>query len=687
MAVNRALMEQVAAKVVPGARIEHLGTGGFASTFKVTPLDEADQPAGGRADHMASFALKVVDSAQSGAERSDRELAALQRVSHPNVVAYRETGTVEHAGVVYRWLSMDYVEGFTLSQALREAEPWTREAAVNFLRQLVAGAAAIWEQQTAHRDLSPNNILITNEARPVIVDLGLARHLDDSTITTLPTPGTPGWMSPEQVGDHPTHGDWRSDQFVLGIIGYNIVTGTGPFTFNSPAQAWYAPHHQTPRPPRDLDPTVPLALSDLLMKMLAKQPHRRFLRPDALRAALDRVAAALAVTEDTLEVQPRFFLAIGDNKGYAAVPGYLRTVSPDGIIIEPRTAGRVNEFMTLTRPEWTTRMCDPVTHYARSPMAHRPAYYQALPYGRRSQLTGFSQPDREAFCGQVLNHQLDGGVDVVIAPYFYAASGERDWIQESLYCAQLTTDLLTARAAEREGVIEPTWTSAAVHASWLAQDPRRDELMTLLTSQPLQTLQLLIGTTQNPFATLGDAGVLQGLADLLTVMREAGVPVVLSRRGPEGLLGLALGAAGWGTGVRAVQQNMNPHPEADTTGGPGQDRVYVPQLLSTLTAGTYQQFLEADAERVALETTYAIQLLADNPALESLNSQERYMLLQHNAAAARQQAAELAAHPVPGRAPHLRAVVETAKDHFAALPAMSGPGESSTFLDSWLRVL
>jgi serine/threonine protein kinase len=684
MVVDRSLMERVASKVVPGARIEHLGTGGFASTFKVTPAAVPDQPPG----TSSPYALKIVDSAQSDAERSERELAALQRVSHPNVVAYRETGTVEHEGVVYRWLSMDYVEGFTLGRALREGTPWTRPAAVNFLRQLVGGAAAIWEQQTAHRDLSPNNILITNEARPVIVDLGLARHLDDTTITTLPTPGTPGWMSPEQVGANPSHGDWRSDQFVLGIIGYRLVTGTAPFTYHSPAEAWVAPHAQNPRPPRDLDPTIPVALSDLVMKMLAKKPHRRFLRPEALLAELDRVAAALAVTEDTLEVQPNFYLVIGDNKGYAAVPEYLRDVAPEGVIIEPRTAGRVTEFMSLTSPEWCTRLSDPVTHFARSPSEHRPAYYRELPYGRSAQLFDFSRPDeREAFCAQVLDHQLDGEVDVVMAPYFYAANGEREWIEEALQCAQVTAELLIGRAPQREGVVESVWTGVAVHSSWLGQEARRDELMTLLTSQPIGTLHLLIGTTQNPFATLGDLRVLQGLADLLSVMREAGVPVVLGRRGPEGLLGLALGAAGWGTGVRAVQQNMNPHPESDTTGGPGQDRVYVPQLLSTITAGTYQQFLDAAAERVTLETPYAQQLLADNPALESLSSEERYLLLQHNAAAARQQAATLAGLAVPARTPHLRAVVEAAREHFAALPAMSGPGESSTFLDSWLEVL
>ena len=108
MPADRERLTTVAALVVPiGAKVTHLGTGGFASTFKVETADEG------------TYALKVVDAQQSGAERSDRELAALQRVSHPNIVGYEGTGTVSFEGVEYRWLKMAYVEGKTLSAVMR----------------------------------------------------------------------------------------------------------------------------------------------------------------------------------------------------------------------------------------------------------------------------------------------------------------------------------------------------------------------------------------------------------------------------------------------------------------------------------------------------------------------------------------------------------------------------------------
>jgi len=677
MPANRQLLEQVAALVVPaGATTTHLGTGGFASTFKVVTAEGE------------TYALKVVDAAQSGSERTDRELAALQRVNHPNVVGYLGTGTVPFGDVEYRWLKMMFVEGSTLGALLNSGTTYELPDAVELVRQAVAGAAALWAESTAHRDLTPNNLLITPGGDLVIVDLGLARALEDETITSLPTPGTPGWMSPEQVGINPTHGDWRSDQFVLGLNAYWLITGTLPFTYRTRYEAWMAPDQQTPRNPRDLNSAVPTALADLVMRMLAKQPHRRFLQPMALIAELDRVAASLSITETTLQVTPRFVLSIGDKKSFAAEPGFLTALGPDGLLIEPRGRGRVGEFMALSNPATSNRMVDPCTYLSRSPIVHRPAYFKQLPYGNDQVLTGFaSAANRVDYCTTILDYQLSADPGTVLAPYFYAAGSETVWIEESLRCATTTAELLEDRAQSRSGLIEPLWTTVAVAQSWLVQEGPRDELMTRLTSQPIQTLNLLIHTTQPTFAPLADRNVLRGLTDVLNVMREAGVPVVLGRRASEGLLGLALGASGWTTGVSGVQMNMAPHPESTETGGPGYDRIYVPQLFTHLTTQSYVQLAAAAPTRVVLSTQPGQQLLAANPTLDPITTEQRLLLLQHNMRAMRTQVADLAALGASERIPQMRTWVNEARESFRALPAPGGPGESSSFLGAWEDVL
>lgn len=678
MSVNREAVEQVARQVAPeGATLEHLGTGGFASTFKVVP-------AGGE----EAFALKAVDADRSEPERVERELSALQRVSHPNVVSYRDTGTVNLGGVDYRWLAMDFVEGRPLAAVLREGQTFSLAEAVALVRQAVDGAAALWSADTAHRDLSKSNLLLTPDGRLVIVDLGMARHLDDETITNLPTPGTPGWMSPEQVGPEPQHGDWRSDQFVLGLIAYRLVTGVDPLRCRNGQEAWFAPYQQTPRPPRELVPTVPSALSDLIMKMLEKAPHRRWLRPAALLTEIDQVAATLAIADSLSPVTPRFYFALGDAVGHIRTQGFIADLAPDGILVEPRSQGRVTEVCGLEGLPAGMVIVDPRTHLARSPEQHRPEYYKKLPFGERPLLTGFADAaERRAFCEEVLDFQVGYTPAAVMAPYFYAGNGERSWIQESLNCALETQQLLEARAGERGGLMEPVWTSVAVSSSWLSQPAQRDALLTLLTSQPIDTLQLMVNTNQATFAPVGDAGVLTGLVDVLQVMREADVPVILARRASEGLLGLALGATGWATGVSGVQMNMDPHPEADTMARQGQPRIYVPQLLTYVTAATYVQFAAARPDIMGLGTAPGRALLTRNPSLEDVRGDDRYLLWQHNMLAMRHQAALLAGAPQETRIEAMRTWVNVAQSFFGQLPAPAGPGESSAFLAAWENVL
>ncbi|AWH92522.1 serine/threonine-protein kinase [Dietzia lutea] len=670
-------LEKVAAEVAPAATsCTHLGTGGFASTFRIQTVDGDD------------YALKIVDAAQAGAERTDRELSALERVAHPNVVGYQGTGTQVFEGVTYRWLKMDFVAGDTLGNVIKGGQKFNLIEAVDLVRQAVEGAAALWHAQTSHRDLTPNNLMITPAGDLVIVDLGMARALDDKTITTLPTPGTPGWMSPEQVGANQTHGDWRSDQFVLGLNAYWLLTGSLPFTYRTPYEAWMAPDRQTPRNPRDLNPAIPTALADLVMKMLAKAPHRRFLKAAKLIDDIERIAAALSIPEHAPQTTPQFLLAIGDKKSFASAPGFLKSLRPDGIVIEPRSKDRVSEFMALTDAGATERIIDPCTYLSRSPINHRPAYIQRQDYGKGPNLTGFASPiDREAYCALALDMQLEAAPSIVLAPYFFAANGESSWITESLLCASTTVDLLERRAPDREGVLERVWTTVAVAQAWLTQDDARDQLLTMLTSQPIDTLHLLVRTNQPPFAPLGDSGVLNGLTDVLSVMREFEVPVVLGRRASEGLLGLALGATGWTTGVSGVQMNMSSHPESPQRGGPPQDRIYVPQLLTYVTTSTYVQFVSAEPDLVDLDTAAARTLLSATPTLDSLSTEQRVLLLQHNITAMRNQVSELAGQDTAGRISHMRDLVLTAQSTFGSLPAPAGPGESAAYLSAWSTAL
>ena len=672
MPADRGTLEIVAREIAPAhASIAHLGTGGFACTFKVTGDGEA-------------YALKVIDPGLSETARVERELAALQRVEHPGVVPFIDHGDFEYAGITYKWIKMAFVEGHSLRQAINGGQVFSTAEAILLVRQITDAASAIWAEQTAHRDLSPGNILLRPNGQPVIVDLGLARHTDDETLTELPTPGTPGWMSPEQVSASPTHGDWRSDQFVIGALGYLFLTSVPPFAAANVRDRWLSPAYQTPQPIRSVDPGIPSVAADVIERMLQKQPHRRYLRVADLIADLDRAIMALENSQQAESAPQEFFVNIAQVKNFAEGPG-LSAIAPHGVVIDIRAGRRVAEFVDSARAIGARSVVDPVTHYSRSPEAFRPSFFKRLPYGQGARLTGFSDDDaRIAYCREVLNEMMEHAPDIVIAPYFYAGEGEFSWIRESLACAAVFQQLMNDRPDSDRAEV---WTGIAVHAAWVSDNSSRDILLAALTGQPMSALYLLVATTQPSFAPLGDVATIRGFHDALSVMREAGVPVIVGKRASSGLLLLALGAAGWGTGVSANLMNMSAHPEGEDEGWSPLDRVYVPQLLNSVAVDTYVLMHRANALAVELHTPQGAALLAANPDLENLTTEHRVLLSQHNLTAQREQVTALASQPAGQRIATMRTLVDEAANNYRALPPTRIPGDSGGFLTGWAEAL
>lgn len=670
LSADRTLLEGVARNIIPAdASLEHLGTGGFACTFKVTRGSDI-------------CALKVIDPGIADAKRVERELAAMQRVRHPGVVRFRSFGTHSQDSVTYRWIEMDFVAGHTLGSALNGGQVFSPAEAIALLRRLVEAAAAIWEEGTAHRDLSPGNIMLTNNDLPVIVDLGMARHVDDETLTLLPTPGTPGWMSPEQVSATPTHGDWRSDQFVLGAIGYALLTQVAPFYAPSIMDRWLAPAVQTPRSIRAIDPDIPNSVADVIERMIRKQPHRRYLQVRELLADLERAASALVGTEPQVERNPGFFVNIGQIKNWAE-DDFLSILRPVGTVIDIQAGARVEEFVDAARAASSRAIVDPATPFARSPLEFRSAGYKKLPYGEWPTLTGFAdETARAAWCGPVWEAECAEIPDIVIGPYFYAGAGEMSWIQESLACARTFSEF--ASEAEDAPIV---WAGLLIHSEWLADDHARDQLLTELTGQSLNGLYLLVHTSQPSFGPLADSAVLRGFRDLFEVMQDANIPVVVGKRASSGLLLLALGADGWSSGVSANLMNSAPHPEAPQDGGPSLDRVYVPKLMTLVTVSTYTLMRRTKPELVELETDQAAALLAQNPDLENLTTTQRVLLLRHNLIAQRSRVVELSAMPAGQRISKMREWVKEAMSAFSELPPHRIGSEGSGFLTAWERAL
>jgi len=167
-----------------------------------------------------------------GRDRLEREILALQAVGHPNVVRLIEYVFSSREGEQKHYIVEEFIDGTDLSERLVAGEPWSPLQAAEFFGALCDGLYAFAEQGIVHRDLKPSNIRVRPDGSPVIIDFGLARHLDlpDLTRTELGARiGTPTYFSPEQFTGTKRDIDVRTDLFAVGILMHEALIGRHPF--------------------------------------------------------------------------------------------------------------------------------------------------------------------------------------------------------------------------------------------------------------------------------------------------------------------------------------------------------------------------------------------------------------------------------------------------------------------------
>jgi len=174
----------------------------------------------------ATIALKIYHADQLE-ERLERELAALKSIHGPTLVELHDAGRCAVRGEECRFLAMTFIEGDPLDAVIaREGpQPLTRIARV--AHDVALAIDQVWEARIVHRDLKPNNIMLTSAGGGVLIDLGVARHIDLTSLTTTgKTWGTFGYMSPEQACGQPL--TCKSDVFALGVVIQECVLGRHP---------------------------------------------------------------------------------------------------------------------------------------------------------------------------------------------------------------------------------------------------------------------------------------------------------------------------------------------------------------------------------------------------------------------------------------------------------------------------
>jgi len=228
-------------------------------------------------------AIKVLPSAVSGdserLRRFEQEARAAAALNHPNILTVHEIG--RHDGQPY--VASELLEGQTLRSILR-AGALPLKKTVDYAIQLASGLAAAHDKGIVHRDVKPENLIVTADARLKILDFGLAKLTESVSsasqetwaVDTVPgvVLGTAGYMSPEQVRGQPV--DHRTDIFAFGCVLYEMLSGRRPFKGDTPAETMAAILNAEPDPPSSANSAVPRAFDRIVQRCLNKDAAQRF---------------------------------------------------------------------------------------------------------------------------------------------------------------------------------------------------------------------------------------------------------------------------------------------------------------------------------------------------------------------------------------------------------------------------
>ena len=271
--------------------IETIGSGGMADVYKA--VDEVL----GR-----TVAVKVLHPRYASdpgfVQRFRQEAASAANLSHPNIVNIYDWG---QDGETY-YIVMEYVHGADLKSLVEERGPFPPTKVAEYGAQVAAALSVAHGYDIIHRDIKPQNIVLTPDGAIKVMDFGIARAGNTNMTQTGSVLGTAQYVSPEQAQGRPLAA--TSDLYSLGIVLYELATGRPPFDGDTPVAVALKQVNQAPVPPRQIDPSIPPALEAVIMRALAKNPQERYQSAEEMRRDLLRVAQGGEVAAPAAAAMP-----------------------------------------------------------------------------------------------------------------------------------------------------------------------------------------------------------------------------------------------------------------------------------------------------------------------------------------------------------------------------------------------
>ena len=245
--------------------IKKIGNGGMATVYKAT-----DKVL--KRDVAVKILRDEFTTDEEFIKRFDVEAQSAARLTHPNIVSIYDVGVEDNL----HYIVMELIKGKTLKEIILEERgplPW--KWSVNVAIQIASALETAHRNNIIHRDIKPHNIIITEDGIAKVTDFGIAKAVSNSTITAFGTTiGSVHYFSPEHARGGFT--DAKSDLYSLGVVLYEMVTGKVPFDADTPVSVALKHMQEKPEEPVEVNPNVPIAVNNIIMKALQKDTNLRY---------------------------------------------------------------------------------------------------------------------------------------------------------------------------------------------------------------------------------------------------------------------------------------------------------------------------------------------------------------------------------------------------------------------------
>lgn len=559
--------------------IEYRGKGSFGTVYKCQKNSHIYA--------MKIFARDYVDAefAKGEDNRVTREIEALKKVDSKYVSRYIDDGMFTDNGWEYIYVIMDFVEGRDLAQIMK-TKRFSVDEALSIFEQILSGIESIHSQRLIHRDLKPANIYMLANGDIKILDFGLSKLIDYTSITnTGEQLGTPLFMSPEQISDSKNI-DYRSDYYALGVILFELLTGQSPYgTVSSREELYYKIKMEPPISVRFFIPTINNSIDNLLLELLQKENYKR---PNTIEDIRKYIQDSEASVESITKIfMPSHYVRLWNEKTVME-EYYADGHTIENVVFPINHQNQQKNLLKFIKEHEINTIIDPATVRLAYDTYADVKGLVALPYApedmSRLELDDFKEYEKKKeYVKKVVDEQLKHGVKNIVAPFHMSNNSNlvkiKMDVNENWFSLDVKLLEETRNYLDRIGFTGKLIGGFCIKVDILTNKSEREYFLNVLSGLNCDMYWIYVDCISE---NCNAAQLYNYATTLLDLQKSTNKPVIAGRIGTFGLVLLAFGLYAFESGTSRFESFYEDLYKESSDPFNMYVRYYMPELLANV---------------------------------------------------------------------------------------------------------